>query len=59
MTTRQQDIDNLMDQLRGYVRALLGQGQIGGHENVTAAQAALRDAFKRVLGMKVEESTEP
>jgi hypothetical protein len=53
--TRAQDVDQLVDTLRDYVRALMGQGQIAGHENVTAAQAALRDAFKRVLGMKIEE----
>ena len=49
------NVDQLVDTLRDYVRALMGQGQTAGHENVTAAQAALRDAFKRALGMKIEE----
>ena len=53
--TRAQDVDQLVDTLRDYVRALMGQGQIAGHENVTAAQANLRDAFKRAFGMKIED----
>jgi hypothetical protein len=53
--TDKRNVDQLVDTLRDYVRALMGQGQIAGHENVTAAQANLRDAFKRVLGMKIED----
>jgi hypothetical protein len=54
--TTERDVDRLLDNFRDYVRALMGQGQIGGHENLTAVQGRLRDAVKRVLGMKVEES---
>jgi hypothetical protein len=39
------------------VRISHDQGLIGGHERATEAQAGLRDAIKRVLGMK--ESAEP
>ena len=56
MTTRERDIDQLLDNLRDYVRALIGQGQIAGHENLTAVQGRLRDAVKRALGMKIEDS---
>jgi hypothetical protein len=53
---RERDIDNLVDQLRDYVRALVNQGQIAGHENLTTVQARLRDAVKRAFGMKIEDS---
>jgi hypothetical protein len=58
MSTRPQDVDNLVDNLRDFVRALLGQGQIGGHENLTAVQERLRDALRAALGMKAKESAE-
>jgi hypothetical protein len=53
--TTERDVDRLLDNFRDYVRALIGQGQIGGHENLTTVQGRLRDAFKRVLGMKIED----
>jgi hypothetical protein len=58
MTTRPRDVDQLVTSLRAYVQALIDREQIAGHETVTAAQADLRDAFKRVLGMKVAEDAE-
>jgi hypothetical protein len=54
--TTERDVDRLVDNFRDYVRALIGQGQIAGHENLTTVQARLRDAVKRVLGMKIEDS---
>jgi hypothetical protein len=50
----ERDVDRLLDNFRDYVRALIGQGQIGGHENLATVQGRLRDAIKRALGMKVE-----
>jgi hypothetical protein len=51
MTTRQ-NVDQLADRLRDYVRAVIDQGQIGGHENVTKALADLHDALRDAFGMK-------
>jgi len=51
MTTRQYVV-HLADWLRDYVRAVIDQGQIGGHENVTKALADLRDALRDVFGLK-------
>jgi hypothetical protein len=57
MTPR--DVDALVASIRHLIEALIAQDhqQIGVHESVMAAQADLRDAIKRVLGMK--ESAEP
>ena len=61
MTIRERDVDRFIDKLRDYMRLLIAadQGHIGVHESVTAAQADLRDVFKRALGMKLEERAEP
>jgi hypothetical protein len=60
MTTRR-DVDDLIARFRRFVELLIerDQARIGVHEDVTAAQADLRDAFKRVLSMKLEERAEP
>ena len=50
--SRPQNVDQLADRLRDYVRAVIDQGQIGGHENVTKALADLHDALRDAFGMK-------
>jgi hypothetical protein len=57
MKTR--DVDALAGAIRHMIEVLIAQDQkqIGVHETVTTAQADLRDAIARVLGMK--ESAEP
>ena len=56
--TKQRDIDALAGAIRHMIEVLIArdQGMIGGHERATEAQADLRDALKRVLGIKAEES---
>jgi hypothetical protein len=58
MTTRARDVDDLVARFRRFVELLIerDQARIGVHEDVTEAQQDLRDALKRVLGTKVEES---
>jgi hypothetical protein len=55
--TRARDIDDLVARLRQFVELLIERdhSRIGVHEDVTEAQGDLRDAIKRVLGMKIEE----
>jgi hypothetical protein len=56
--TNRVEVDQLVDSyLRNWIEALLDrrEGKIGIHEDLTLAQGDLRDAFKRVLGMKVAE----
>jgi hypothetical protein len=57
--TKQRDVDALVASIRHLIEALIAQDQkqIGVHETVLIAQADLRDAIKRTLGMK--ESAEP
>jgi hypothetical protein len=56
MTTRR-DVDQLVDNLRNWVEALLDrrEGKIGIHEDLTSAQQNLRDALRAVLMTKIEE----
>ena len=56
--TKQRDVDALVASIRHLIEALIAQDQkqIGVHETVLMAQADLRDAIKRVFGIKVEES---
>ena len=57
--TRERDVDDLVARFRRFVELLIerDQARIGVHEDVTAVQQDLRDAFKRVLGAKIEERT--
>ena len=60
MTIRGLDVDRLVDDyLRNWVEAVLDrrEGKIGIHEDLTSAQADLRDALKRVLGVKESADT--
>ena len=50
--TDKRNVDQLADRLGDYVRAVIDQGQIGGHENVTKALADLHDALRDAFGMK-------
>jgi hypothetical protein len=58
--SRPQNVDALAGAIRDYVLALMDQrdGRIAGGETVVQAQTNLRDAIKRVLGAKAEESAE-
>jgi hypothetical protein len=58
---RARDVDDLVAKFRRFVELLIerDQSRIGVHEDVSAAQQDLRDAFKRVLGAKIEERAEP
>ena len=55
--TRARDVDDLGARFRRFVELLIERdhARIGVHEDVTDAQQDLRDAFKRVLSMKIEE----
>jgi hypothetical protein len=57
---RERDVGELVERLRRFVDLLIERdhARIGVHEDVSAAQQDLRDAFKRVLGAKVEESAQ-
>jgi hypothetical protein len=57
--TRERDVDQLAGALRRLIEALIAgdQGRIGVHQDLTAAQAGLRDALRAALGTK--ESAEP
>lgn len=58
MTTRQQS-DALVGAIREFVQALMRhrEGQIAGGEDLTTAQANLRDALRAAFGLK--ERVEP
>jgi hypothetical protein len=55
--TRAQDIDALAVAIRRLVEAVIAgdQGRIGVHQDLTGAQAGLRDALRDALGAKVKE----
>jgi hypothetical protein len=48
------NVDQVVAGIRDLVQAMMArnEGQIGGHESVTAAQSNLRDVIERVLGTK-------
>ena len=54
MSTRQQNVDQLAAAIRRLIEALIAGNQrtIGSHQNLTDAQANLRDALRAVLGTK-------
>jgi hypothetical protein len=54
---RERDVGDLVARFRRFVELLIerDQARIGVHEDVNAAQQDLCDAFKRVLGAKIEE----
>jgi hypothetical protein len=49
--TRAQDVDQLAGAIRRLVEAVIAgdQGRIGVHQDLTAAQAGLRDALRAVF----------
>ena len=49
--TRAQDVDQLAGAIRRLIEALIAgdQGRIGVHQDLTNAQAGLRDALRAVL----------
>jgi hypothetical protein len=51
---KSRDVDALVASIRHMIEVLIAQDhqQIGAHESVMAAQADLRDAITRVLGVK-------
>ena len=55
--TRAQDVDQLAGAIRRLVEAVIAgdQGRIGVHQDLTGAQANLRDALWNVLVAKVKE----
>jgi hypothetical protein len=42
MTNRQQNVDQVVDSLRNYVRALIDQGAIAGHQTAQGRALATR-----------------
>jgi hypothetical protein len=56
MTER--DVDALAGAIRRLIEAVIAgdQGRIGVHQDLTGAQAGLRDALRAVFRTKVEES---
>ena len=59
--TRAQDVDQLAGAIRRLIEALIAgdRGAIGSHQDLTAAQAGLREALRAVLMTKIEERAEP
>ena len=55
--TRAQDVDQLAGAIRRLIESLIAadQGRISVHQDVTHAQAGLRDALRTAFGMKIEE----
>ena len=55
--TRAQDVDALAGAIRRLIEALIAGDQrvIGSHQNLTDAQAGLRDALCAVLATRAEE----
>jgi hypothetical protein len=55
--TRARDVDQLTAAIRRLIEALIAgdRGAIGSHQNLTEAQASLRDALGAVLMTKIEE----
>ena len=47
--TRAQNIDALAVAIRRLIEVLVAGNQIGSHQNLTDAQAGLRDALRAVL----------
>jgi hypothetical protein len=60
MTTRQQNVDALAGAIRRLIEALIAgdRGAIGVHQDLTAAQANLRDALRAVFSTKVQEGAD-
>jgi hypothetical protein len=52
--TRERDVDALAGAIRRLVEAVIAgdQGRIGVHQDLTGAQAGLRDALRNVFGLK-------
>ena len=59
--TRARDVDQLAGAIRRLIEALIAgdRGAIGSHQDLTAAQAGLREALRAVLMTKIEERAEP
>jgi hypothetical protein len=55
--TRAQDVDQLAGAIRRLIEALIAgdRGAIGSHQDLTNAQAGLRDALRAALMTKTEE----
>jgi hypothetical protein len=54
---RERNVDELAASIRRLIEALIAGDQhvIGSHQNLTDAQAGLRDALRAALGAKIEE----
>jgi hypothetical protein len=55
--TRAQNIDALAVAIRKLIEAVIAgdQGRIGVHQDLTGAQANLRDALRAVFALRAEE----
>jgi hypothetical protein len=58
--TRAQDIDALAGAIRRLIEALIAGDQraIGSHQNLTDAQAGLRDALRGVFAVRTEATND-
>jgi hypothetical protein len=54
---RERNVDELAASIRRLIEALIAgdQGRIGVHQDLTGAQAGLRDALRAVLATRAEE----